>query len=343
MSIYTQGLRKKPTYEELIDEIQTDTKVILPNRKAKFLRDSPYMSFLDEESYQEMEDQTMARNKHLQAEQVIQQQASQGGETASVLRATRPEPPQQAPPQAPNLSSAGAASQGTFDTARGYVMDLVNKIQQGEDKNTQKKSQAMTQLFNIGSPTVSGIPMETDDPFKTSNPAQKRSIEDPDPNYGNVVTKPKSKPKPMPKASPKTKPAPDPSSSSSSAAAAVIVSSDDDKVKTVAIKKQVKKVKKTDPEETATEITVDPEVTEKTKIKKTTTGSQKTNRGLPGYWNRNWDVPELQAELKKRGVTLSPEQLRGKFKFKKKELVKMITDIENKASNVLFPNKTQKT
>ena len=46
------------------------------------------MSFLDE-SYQEMEDQTMARNKHLQAEQVIQEEASKGGGTASVLRATQ--------------------------------------------------------------------------------------------------------------------------------------------------------------------------------------------------------------------------------------------------------------
>ena len=127
MSIYTQGLRKRPTYEELIDEIQTDTKVTLPNRKAKFLRDSPYMSFLDEESYQEMEDQTMARNKHLQAEQVIQQQASQGGETASVLRATRPPPPSAPPPeppqQAPSLSSAGAASQGTYSTTGGWMMN----------------------------------------------------------------------------------------------------------------------------------------------------------------------------------------------------------------------------
>ena len=123
MSIYTQGLRKRPTYEELIDEIQTDTKITLPNRKAKFLRDSPYMSFLDEESYQEMEDQTMARNKHLQAEQVIQQRSSQSGETAPVLKATlplyqpsappilyQPSAPPPEPPQAPNLSSAGAAS-----------------------------------------------------------------------------------------------------------------------------------------------------------------------------------------------------------------------------------------
>ena len=202
----------------------------------------------------------------------------------------------------------------------------------------------MPQLFDIGSPTMSGIPMEIDDPFKTSNPAQKRSIEDPDPNYGTLITKPKSKPKPTPKAmskpSPKLQPAPDPlvssssSSSSSAAAAAVIVSSDDDKVKTTSIKKKVKKIKKTDPEETGTEITVDPEVTGTMKVKKTTTGSQKVNLKLPGYWTRNFDVDKLQAELKKRDVNLTPVQLAGKFKLKKKELVDMIVTIENKGSNV---------
>ena len=61
MSIYTTGLRKRPTYEELIGEINTDYKVTLPNRKAKFLMDSRAMSFLDEESYTEMEDQAIAR------------------------------------------------------------------------------------------------------------------------------------------------------------------------------------------------------------------------------------------------------------------------------------------
>ena len=39
MSIYTAGLRKRPTYEESIGEINTDYKVTLPNRKAKFLMD----------------------------------------------------------------------------------------------------------------------------------------------------------------------------------------------------------------------------------------------------------------------------------------------------------------
>ena len=140
MSIYTAGLRKRPTYEELIGEIQTDYKVTLPNRKAKFLRDSHAMSFLDEESYQEMEDQTMARNKHLQAEQVIQE-ASKGGGTASMLRATRPPPPSAPPPPPePNLTAAGAASQGSFTTTGGYVIDQVNRIQQGEDKKHSEET-----------------------------------------------------------------------------------------------------------------------------------------------------------------------------------------------------------
>ena len=80
---------------------------------------------------------------------------------------------------------------------------------------------------------------------------------------------------------------------------------------------------------------MDPEVTGTTpKVKKTTTGSQKSNRGLPGYWNRKYNVPELQDELKKRGVTLIPARLKGQFKLRKPELVQLIVDIENKGSTV---------
>ena len=307
MSIYTTGLRKRPTYEELIGEINTDYKVTLPNRKAKFLMNSRAMSFLDEESYTEMEDQAIARKKHTDVERIIQEEAAKTGGTASVLRASLPRQPP--PHEQPNMSSAGSTSQGTYNTTGGYVLDQVNRIQQGDDKNTQNKSKAMPQLFDIGSPIVSGIPMEIDDPFKTSNPAQKRSIEDPDPNYGNLITKPKSKPKPMPKASPKLQPASDPSSSSSAAAAAVIVSSDDDDVKTISIKKQVKKIKKTDPEETATVITVDPASPAiKANILKTSAGSTKDKT----YKKRHWidmNIDMLHAKVKQLGIHLTPEQL----------------------------------
>ena len=316
MSIYTRGLRKRQTYEELIGEIQTDYKIKMPDRRATNLMNSHAMSFLDEESYAEMEDQTMARNKHLQVERVIQEQASQGGGTASVLRASLKQHQPPPPSHEPNLSSAGAASQGTYNNTIGYVTEQVNRIQQGEDKNTQKKTKDMPRLFDINSPTVGGIPMgdwttipmEMDDPFKTSNPSQKRSMVNDNPD-SKVQIKPKSKPKPMPKASPKLQPASDPSSSSSAAAAAVIVSSDDDDVKTISIKKQVKKIKKTDPEETANVITVDPASPAiKANILKTSAGSTKDKT----YKKRHWidmNIDMLHAKVKQLGIHLTPEQL----------------------------------
>jgi len=51
MSVETKkkGLRERPTYNELIEDIQLDEKIKLPNRQAKFIRESPYLGFLDGE------------------------------------------------------------------------------------------------------------------------------------------------------------------------------------------------------------------------------------------------------------------------------------------------------
>ena len=84
--INKDGLRQKPSYNQLIDEIATDQKIKLPDRRAKFMRDSPYLSFLDNETYLEMEDQQNKLNAQQQAQQTIQQVASSSGQTASVLR-----------------------------------------------------------------------------------------------------------------------------------------------------------------------------------------------------------------------------------------------------------------
>ena len=84
--INKDGLRQQPSYNELIDEIATDQKIKLPDRRAKFMRDSPYLSFLDNETYLEMEDQQNKLNAQQQAQQTIQQVASSSGQTASVLR-----------------------------------------------------------------------------------------------------------------------------------------------------------------------------------------------------------------------------------------------------------------
>ena len=84
--INKEGLRQRPSYNQLVDEIAVDKKIKLPDRRAKFMRDSPYLSFLDNETYLEMEDQQQQQNAQQQTQQVIQQVASSSGQTASVLR-----------------------------------------------------------------------------------------------------------------------------------------------------------------------------------------------------------------------------------------------------------------
>ena len=79
-------LRRRPTYNELIQEISEDYTVVFPDRRAKFLRDSPYLSYLDNETYLEVEDQQKQLGIQQQTEQTIRQEAAATGQTASVLR-----------------------------------------------------------------------------------------------------------------------------------------------------------------------------------------------------------------------------------------------------------------
>ena len=76
MSVETkkEGLRERPTYNELIEDIQFDEKIKLPNRQAKFIRESPYLGFLDGEGYTDLLEQEEKVKKHIQAEHAITKQ-----------------------------------------------------------------------------------------------------------------------------------------------------------------------------------------------------------------------------------------------------------------------------
>ena len=76
MSVETKkkGLRERPTYNELIEDIQLDEKIKLPNRQAKFIRESPYLGFLDGEGYTDLLEQEEKVKKHIQAEHAITKQ-----------------------------------------------------------------------------------------------------------------------------------------------------------------------------------------------------------------------------------------------------------------------------
>ena len=75
------GLRKRPTYEEISQEINPDkTKVIYPNRDAKCLREDPSMTQMDGlgffESMQAQEESTI---KEQRKETILKEMAINSG------------------------------------------------------------------------------------------------------------------------------------------------------------------------------------------------------------------------------------------------------------------------
>ena len=68
----TIGLRKKDTYEELINYLLTDQDVVrYPDRRAKQLRESPYLTQLDGEGLGEMQDHQERQFREEQKQNVI--------------------------------------------------------------------------------------------------------------------------------------------------------------------------------------------------------------------------------------------------------------------------------
>ena len=63
------GLIKNQTYEELINYIETNNdKIKMPDRKAKFLRNSFYLSQLDGEGMRRQEEQEQLKDKEADKE-----------------------------------------------------------------------------------------------------------------------------------------------------------------------------------------------------------------------------------------------------------------------------------
>ena len=52
------GLRKRPSYDEVIDYLETEQpKIKYPDRRATFLRNSPYLSQFDGDSWMNLDEQ----------------------------------------------------------------------------------------------------------------------------------------------------------------------------------------------------------------------------------------------------------------------------------------------
>jgi len=84
------GLRKRPTYNEVINYLENEQpKIKYPDRRATFLRNSPYLTQFDGDSWIDLDEQENNIAKEKLKEEEVKRIASETKETAQVIRATR--------------------------------------------------------------------------------------------------------------------------------------------------------------------------------------------------------------------------------------------------------------
>ena len=80
------GLKAMPTYEQVIDYILRDPEIIrYPNRFAKQIRDSPWLTQLDGEGMRQMEQHQIEQMKEMQKEQDLRAFAMTNNVTLGII------------------------------------------------------------------------------------------------------------------------------------------------------------------------------------------------------------------------------------------------------------------
>jgi hypothetical protein len=82
-----EGLRKRPTYNQVVDYLENEQpKIKYPDRRATFLRNSPYLSQFDGDSWIDLEEQESNITKEQLKEAEIKRLSAISRATAQVLR-----------------------------------------------------------------------------------------------------------------------------------------------------------------------------------------------------------------------------------------------------------------
>ena len=140
-AINYQGLRKRETYDELVDFLlDKQPKIIYPDRRAKFIRNSPQLSnLLDGEGmgaiYWEL--QQVNRMKEEQKEHAIRQ----AGGTAQHLRSA----PQN---KSETLLERYSIADNDLDDKRNDYQDQVESITSSEQEKNKKRNKIMYKWYN---------------------------------------------------------------------------------------------------------------------------------------------------------------------------------------------------
>ena len=112
------GLRQRPRFDEMVEFIKYEQPFIkYPDRRAKQLRESPYLTQLDGEGYMEMQHQQEQEMTEKETELAIRRIASESKETASLLRSEA------------NFQSASAADTTEIPTTSGQRIPTTKTIE----------------------------------------------------------------------------------------------------------------------------------------------------------------------------------------------------------------------
>ena len=96
------GLRKRPTFEAIVDYIANKQETTpYPNRLAKQIRNHPYLTQLDDYGMMEMEAQQERTNEEQYKEQIIRHIVETTGSSAPEIRVIQGPPGPEGPPGAP--------------------------------------------------------------------------------------------------------------------------------------------------------------------------------------------------------------------------------------------------
>jgi hypothetical protein len=151
MKSLKQSLRKKPTYDELINYLEVgQPKIKYPDRTATFLRNSPYLSIFDNDSFIDLEEQENRIEKEKLKEAEVKRITSETQGTAQVIRTYNISTPniyRRGPIGAAALPAdmydTGSNYEDAFDDAQQMIDDELDR----RDREIEEKQRRVNELI----------------------------------------------------------------------------------------------------------------------------------------------------------------------------------------------------
>ena len=154
MVINYNGLKKRETYDEIIDYLEHgQEKIKYPNRKAKQLRESPYLTNLldvDGDGVLEMEKNQENAMRRQEVDNNIRRFSQRNGQTAGIMRSHNNRRPQIIPQDYIIHTDYDSA----FTSAHEEATDIINDHQNDENRRRNNFGAMATEQFDTANEGV---------------------------------------------------------------------------------------------------------------------------------------------------------------------------------------------